>query len=206
MMNNQAVQKNGGLKLLLWILVMLLSVGGVLEYQRRQERAKQQHVEDLRRQVADKAALERELARKANIERLERQKQPPSAEEQAKNRAYRRESEIRWLARSIEPLEAQANRFVDALQLAAATPRVALAVPVANLQAIARETEAMTVDNSCMRAPKQNLVAGMREIVQGFLAFMRDENKDAYVARAQRLMELWKAGTEACMKAAMETR
>lgn len=205
-MTDQPVQQNRGLKLLLWALVLLLVGGGVLEYQRRQKRAEQQHAEALRLKAVDRASLERERAARLERQERERRLQQPSAEKQAKDRAFRREMEMRSLARAVEPLESQANRFVDALQLAAAAPRVALAGPVSNLQAIARETEAIDVSNPCMQVPKQNLVAGMREIVQGFLAFMRDESKEAYVARAQRLLEQWKAGTEACMQVAMATR
>lgn len=203
-MENQPIRKNSLLTVLLAALILLFVVGGIMERERRQERAEQQHTETLQRQAADRAALERERA--ARAERLERENPQRIAEQQARASEFRRETEMRWLQQSIEPLQAKVQQFNDAMQLAAATPRVALAGQVARMQAIASETEATTIGHACMAAPKQKLVAGMREVVQGFLAFMRDENKEPYVARAQRLLEQWNAGAQACMKAAMETR
>lgn len=206
MQSNSPVQGSRRLTLLLAVLVLLLVVGYTMERERRAKRAEQQRTEALQRQAADHAALVRERQRQARMERAERHDPQRLAEQQARAGEFRREAEMRWLQQSIEPLEAQARRFRDALQLAAATPRGALAGSVANLQAIARETAALSIGSGCMAAPQRDLVAGMEEAVQGFLAFMRDESKDPYVARAKGLLEQWNAGAEACMQAAMETR
>jgi TolA-binding protein len=192
------------LSVLLLILVVLLGVGGAMEYQRRQQRAERQRADQVRLQEERRAALERErIEREARIERLEQQGRQRRAEAQATPSAIEREVAMRHLGRVIEPLQAHAKRFSDALQLAAATPRGALAGPVAQLQVIARETAATPISGGCMEAPKRYLVAGMDDAVQGFLAFMRDEDKDAYLARARRQMEQWNTGAEACMQAAM---
>lgn len=197
MMNNQPVQKTGGLKLLLWVLVLLLSVGGVLEYQRRQDRAEQQRVEDLRRQAAEKVAL--------NKLRLEREEQArKDAEERARD-ALRRQREMRMqeLNRQLQPLTAATQRFNDAMQLAASTPRINLAGPVQQMQQIARETAAIKVDG-CLELPSLQLLSGMDDAVQGFLAFMRNEPDHALIKRAQERMLQSQRVFELCKKAVMQ--
>ncbi|MDD2670111.1 hypothetical protein [Zoogloea sp.] len=193
-MKDQPVQQNGGMTLLLWVLVLLLSVGGVHEYQRRQERAKQQHVEDLRRQAAEKVALDKL--------RLEREEQARKDAEERAQDALRRQRDMRMqeLNRLLQPLTAATQRFNDAMQLAASTPRINLAGPVQQMQQIARETAAIKVDG-CLELPYLQLLSGMEDAVQGFLAFMRNEPDLSRIQRAQEKIMQWQRVVELCKKA-----
>jgi hypothetical protein len=66
------------------------------------------------------------------------------------------------------------RRWNDGLKLTAATPKIALSNQVGNLQAIKRDLEDLNI-MGCLREPKGILVEHMDSVIDGMLAWMRDE-------------------------------
>lgn len=95
------------------------------------------------------------------------------AEEEAflKRQAEEREREL--LAKAEKDLERLHSRWKDASALAASTARIALATPVASLQAIRRETSEMVVP-VCLDGAKAALLQGMDKEIEGYMIFMQD--------------------------------
>lgn len=79
-----------------------------------------------------------------------------------------RDSAAEYLAE----VDALNDRWEDAVTLAGSTSRIALGPVVADLQAIQREAEAMTVP-ACATVLHQRLTEPMDEIINGFLFFMQ---------------------------------
>ena len=107
------------------------------------------------------------------------------AEERAKREAERKELEQRQLeeqaaqdalSETNRKLDALLVRWNDAKTLAGTTGRIALAQPVAALQEIRRDVDALTV-SPCMDEAKAHLVESMARTIEGFIAFMRNELK-----------------------------
>lgn len=93
-------------------------------------------------------------------------------------------------------------KWKDGKQVANLTGRGALAVPVAALQTLRRETEAMIVPD-CLRNGKTNLLEAMKLEIDGFLAFMGDVNYGKYVAQtnseaADKLLTGYEADRSMC--------
>ncbi len=92
----------------------------------------------------------------------------------------KRELEKKQAAARVQVDEAKAKmaeirkRFADAAMLAGSTSRIALAVPVANLQAIQRETAGLATP-TCLFDARNKLADALRLHVNGFLTFMRNE-------------------------------
>ena len=76
--------------------------------------------------------------------------------------------------KALAALETTLGKWVDAAKLAGSTPRVALAQPVASLQSLKREAEGIPVP-SCLDPAKQQQVAGMQLVVDGFIKFMAND-------------------------------
>lgn len=73
------------------------------------------------------------------------------------------------------------ERWRDASELAGSTARIALANPVAALQALRRETTEMVVP-ACLDDAKAELSDAIDQEIQGFMAFMQDDKLGKYVA------------------------
>lgn len=72
------------------------------------------------------------------------------------------------------------RRWADAEKLALSTGRIALAGPVANMQAIQRDAEALTVP-ACLSEAKSTFAELTKKSVQGMLDFMSKERLDGMV-------------------------
>jgi len=97
------------------------------------------------------------------------------AEEAAflKRQAEEREREL--LEKAGKDLERLHSRWKDASALAGSTARIALATPVASLQAIRREASEMVVPE-CLDSPKAALLEGMDKEIEAYMKFMQDAN------------------------------
>ncbi len=69
------------------------------------------------------------------------------------------------------------ERFYDAALIADSSPRMSLPGPVADLQAIRRELDAIDTDLPCARSVQQPALTYMDHIIEGIILFMRDEPK-----------------------------
>jgi hypothetical protein len=78
---------------------------------------------------------------------------------------------IRHVAESRTALSRQADRWSDAVKLAAMTPAMALSGPVSKLQDYRRETKETTV-SPCAGDARDLLSRSMEHTIAGFLAFM----------------------------------
>lgn len=77
-------------------------------------------------------------------------------------------------AKQLGEIQALAQKWDDANQLASSTPRVALAGPVGSLQSVKRETQALNV-TGCLVAPHEALVTSMNKTIEAYLDFMGDK-------------------------------
>jgi len=77
-----------------------------------------------------------------------------------------------------ESMIALMSKWDDALSVASASPRIALAAPVKDLQAIRAEAKDLKV-TGCLLKPKEGMEFGMEETVQTFISFMRGSESDS---------------------------
>ena len=75
-------------------------------------------------------------------------------------------------------LQALESKWVDALRVAKATSRIALSGPIAQLQAIRRDAEAVVV-SECLTDAKSSLRNHMDATINAFLAFMAKNESEA---------------------------
>jgi hypothetical protein len=116
----------------------------------------------------------------------------PSAEDEARKARY--EQEAREFARQVERdmdrkkmqgMDQVVQRWSDAFRVASATPKIALAGPVSQLQAIRRDAVNTEVPD-CLLLGKLALMESMNETLEAFIMFMRSSdasNKPAVDAR-----------------------
>lgn len=78
------------------------------------------------------------------------------------------------VAASIANMDKAQSQWVDAMRVAGAAPRVALAGPVAGLQSIRQTVMGLDVPD-CLIPNQQHLVRGMDAGIDGMLAFMRND-------------------------------
>ena len=88
-------------------------------------------------------------------------------------------------------------RFVEARDLATSTSRIALATPVAAMQALKREATELQLE-PCLAGARNTLVHSMTSSIDGFLAFMRQESQAGYFAAEQTLFVEYSRQAEAC--------
>jgi hypothetical protein len=93
------------------------------------------------------------------------------------------------------------QRWIDGVQLAESTPRIALSHQVANLQSIKRDFDEVVV-GECLKEAKVALGEHMDLTIQGFLEFMG--NKE-YTARktleeGRKKLDLYKQARDKCSK------
>ncbi|MEI2420849.1 hypothetical protein V6O07_11300, partial [Arthrospira platensis SPKY2] len=111
-------------------------------------------------------------AREREARRVEREREAAQA---------RRAQELEDNLRSIMRIHAVAERWDDLLRVAQATPRIALAGPVQQMQAIRREAAALPV-SSCMQPAKAALLRAMDYRIGQFIEFMRNANANQSAA------------------------
>jgi hypothetical protein len=70
-------------------------------------------------------------------------------------------------------IESIAARWADAVKLAGATSRIALAQPVGSMQAVKRELEGVALASDCMRAGRDRQAEAMGLTISAFLSFMQ---------------------------------
>jgi hypothetical protein len=83
----------------------------------------------------------------------------------------------------LEPLE---RRWRDAVTLAGSTSRIALDGPVNIMQSIRRDAQAMEI-KGCLSSAKTALVMTMSHTIDGFIAFMGDNEVEAKILFASAL-------------------
>lgn len=102
-----------------------------------------------------------------------------------------RAEQVQAVAVANTQLEKAVKRWSDAMSLAASTPRVGLAGPIAALQSIRLEVQEMAVPK-CLHESRGFLVTGMNAGLEGMLAFMRQDvpkyEMDDYVAGKSKAM------------------
>ena len=94
-------------------------------------------------------------------------------EQQALAERRRALAEQAEIEKAVDLLDAQSLKWSDAAVLARSTSRIALSGPVATLQALHRDTEAMTVP-PCLDRAKSALVSSMELEIRGFVTFMQN--------------------------------
>lgn len=75
---------------------------------------------------------------------------------------------------SIADMDKARSEWLDAMKVAGAAPRVALAGPVTGLQSIRQGVMRLTVPD-CLKKNHQDLIRGMDAGIDGMLAFMQNE-------------------------------
>lgn len=78
-------------------------------------------------------------------------------------------------AKGVEKLNEMEKRWEDANNLASSTSRIALATPVANLQDLKNELDAVEV-SECLAPAKKALYDAMNLNIDSFLMFMKSDN------------------------------
>lgn len=104
------------------------------------------------------------------------------AEEAAFLKRQDEERERELLVKAEKDLERLHSRWKDASALAGSTARIALATPVASLQAIRREAVEMVVP-ACLDGSKEALLQGMDKEIEGYMTFMQDANLGKILAK-----------------------
>jgi len=127
------------------------------------------------RHMQDKERRRTSEARAAELRRSEEQQQKRRAEEEkqeldARLAAAQARTSVQ---KATDGLDALYKRWKDAALLASSTSRIALAVPMASLQAIKRDAEALEV-SACFTPAKERLISGMAAFIEGMVAFMQD--------------------------------
>lgn len=83
-------------------------------------------------------------------------------------------------AAAVKPMNDQFAKWKDAAAIAGSTPRIAMATPVASLQAINRDTEALVVP-ACLKISKDLLTAGMSSGNSAYLNFMQQGSSVSFL-------------------------
>jgi hypothetical protein len=82
--------------------------------------------------------------------------------------------------KAIAPLNEIYARFKDARTVAGATARIALAVPVSNMQSIKREADALVVAK-CLSFAKTTLTGGMENVTAAYVNFMQQGSSVSFL-------------------------
>lgn len=149
-----------------------------------------------RKQEAQRVQLEEQRRREEAWQAGAEQRRIDNAREQQQRARQQLREET---AQSIAALTEIAQRFSDQNQIAASTPRIALAPIVQQMQATARQAATITV-SPCMYRPKLYLVGGMNDLVSVYLSFMRQEGTTTGTANAKHNLDAYKKEMEACAK------
>lgn len=145
------------------LLILLVGIGlavYTVESRKSARRAEEQKVA----QAAARAKQEEVNRAKIEREALERQA------------AEAKEKESDALAAALKRADETMLRWEDAVRIADSTSRGALSGPLAQLQSVRRDAQALTVP-PCLLQGKTDLVKGMDLIIDGYLAFLVNRDK-----------------------------
>lgn len=99
-----------------------------------------------------------------------------AAREAAKAQVASIQSEIAQIKAEDKTLAQIGSRWFDAFEIAQSSPRIALATPVQQMQALRQEATALKLSNACMDDARSQFVGAMTSTIEAFLRFMRDES------------------------------
>lgn len=163
-------QQNGSVT---WVVLLVLigMVFGAWQYNqsRTAKRLQAQQAEQMAKDAADAAKKAEEARATAERTALELQI------------AASKKKDV--LLTSLKASDDLYSRWKDGKKVANMTSRISLASPVAALQALRREAEALIVPD-CLKNGKASMIEAMTLEVDGFLAFMGDTTMGKYVAQA----------------------
>lgn len=134
------------------------------ERSRATAKAERQRIEAVQRQEA-------ENAEKARVAAAQRERQ--ALEEQAQ-KAEQAQRDV--LVQALKKFDDVVVRFYDASRIAGSTSRIALAQPVATMQALHREASQIPAP-PCLALGRDDLMAAMKEMVDGYIVFMQNPAK-----------------------------
>ena len=189
-----AVTHQYGASVLIVIAVVAAIVVGLVIYKERSRsaaKAEQQRIELAQRQEIDRAQRERDVAAQREREALQ--------EQQTKAQQEKRD----LLAQALKQFDDIVVRFEDAGRVAGGTSRIALAQPVAALQALHREAAQLTTP-PCLATGRDDLTDAMKEMVDAYIAFMQNRDKlgailaAAHFEKSEKSMERYRAARAAC--------
>lgn len=189
-----ALHRQRGASVLAILAVVAVVVVGLVVYKERSRaaaREEQQRIELAQRQEAERAQREREAAAQREREALQAQAQ--KAEQEKRD----------LLAQSLKQFDDVVVRFYDASRVAGSTSRIALAQPVAAMQALHRETEQLNVP-PCLATGRDDLIEAMKATVDAYIAFMQNRDKlgdvlaAAHFEKAEKSTERYRSARAAC--------
>lgn len=156
-------KRQQGAAFLIIIAVIVAMVIGLLVYKERSRTAAK--VERQRIELAQRAEAERvaEVAQREREALLEQEK-----------KAAQEKSDV--LIRSLKGFDDLVVRFYDASRVAGGTGRIALAQPVATMQALHREVLQLATP-PCLAVGRDDLADAMKETVEAYLVFMQNRDK-----------------------------
>lgn len=127
--------------------------------------------DNARSKAKSQAQQEAVIAQRAQESAAQREREALQAKERE-----RQQQEQDLLKKSYAQFDDVLARFEDAGRIAASTSRIALAQPVASLQALHRDAVQLTAP-PCLATGKVDLVAAMAETIEGYLVFMQNPAK-----------------------------
>lgn len=189
-----AMQRQRGASVLTIIAVVAVTVVGLVVYKERSRaaaKAEQQRIELVQRQEAERLQREKDVAAQREREALQEQ-------------AQRAEQEKRDLfVQSLKRFDDVVVRFYDATRVAGSTSRIALAQPVATMQALHREATQLAVP-PCLAIGRDDLIEAMTAHVDAYIAFMQNRDKlggilaAAHFEKAEKSIERYRSARAAC--------
>lgn len=178
------------------LIAIVLAVGyfgvGYLDKwheERTAQRVASERKADAQRLQAERAAERERLAREQAVREAdpeyiaqrERERQALQLAREREALQARRAQDVANNVQSITRIHNVATRWDELLRVAEATPRIALAGPVQQMQAIRRETVALQV-STCAQPAKTALVRAMDFRITQFLEFMRNHTANSSAA------------------------
>lgn len=156
-MKSRKQTQSGSIWVILLVVIAGVSAAWLYSEHRAEKRRVAMQIEQDRRDAEERSK------REAERKELEKRQQEEQAQQDALSEANKK-------------LDALLVRWNDAQTLAGTTGRIALAQPVAALQAIRRDVDELTV-SPCLDEAKAHLLESMARTIEGFIAFMRNELK-----------------------------
>lgn len=176
------------------IAVVALVVVGLAVYRERGRaaaKAEQQRIALAQRQEAERVEREREAAAQREREALQEQERRVQQEQRD------------LLAQTLKRYDDVLARFYDANRVAGGTSRIALAQPVAAMQALHREATQLAIP-PCLATGRDDFVDSMRESIEAYLAFMENRDKagelraSVHFEKAGKSMDRYRAARSTC--------
>lgn len=179
--------------LIILVVVVVLAIGAVVlkERSRAAAKAERQRVELAQKQEEQRLQREREAAAQREREALQEQERKAAQEQRD------------LLAQTLKRYDALVQRFYDASRVAGGTGRIALAQPVASMQALHREAmELPTLP--CMATGRGDLIDSMQQTVEAYIVFMQNKGDlaqalaDIHFKSAAKSIERYRTARAAC--------